>query len=216
VLAVGDTEFQKKCLGKMDNLAKSGRTVIYVSHNISSILSLCHKAIYLDSGKLLKVGKTSTTLDHYYRDTHKSSFDHEVHQKFPKENQMQLSTISSEYMKNTVLIKGKLKSERVIDNNSIGISIHSESGQLLGLLYSGPECYYQFKKGKNEFSLQISNINFTPGRYYIRMRIESRGEEIYWPKDDVSNFNITYLPDKMTGRSEIYSNGLTLLESDWK
>jgi lipopolysaccharide transport system ATP-binding protein len=51
VLAVGDTEFQKKCLGKMDDVSKSGRTVLFVSHNMKAVLQLCSKALLLRSGQ---------------------------------------------------------------------------------------------------------------------------------------------------------------------
>src|SRR5262249_52619960 len=50
VLAVGDAAFQRKCLGKMGEVAKEGRTVLFVSHNIPSVLRLCNQAVLLDSG----------------------------------------------------------------------------------------------------------------------------------------------------------------------
>jgi lipopolysaccharide transport system ATP-binding protein len=50
VLAVGDAEFQKKCLGKMGDVAESGRTVLFVSHNLTAVQSLCHRAIWLNDG----------------------------------------------------------------------------------------------------------------------------------------------------------------------
>jgi len=53
VLAVGDAEFQKKCIGKMDQVAKGGRTVLFVSHNMSAVEQLCNRAVWLDSGKLV-------------------------------------------------------------------------------------------------------------------------------------------------------------------
>ncbi|HLV02241.1 MAG TPA: ABC transporter ATP-binding protein [Acidobacteriota bacterium] len=56
VLAVGDIAFQKKCLGKMDNVAKEGRTVIFVSHNIASITRLCSRAILLENGRAVMDG----------------------------------------------------------------------------------------------------------------------------------------------------------------
>src|SRR6202020_2571510 len=59
VLAVGDVEFQKKCLGKMQDVARdSGRTVLFVSHNIGAVLSLCGRSIYLASGKIAFFGNT--------------------------------------------------------------------------------------------------------------------------------------------------------------
>src|SRR5262249_43303997 len=58
VLAVGDTEFQKKCLGKMGEFSRrEGRTVLFVSHNMSAINSLCEKGIYLDLGRLQELGE---------------------------------------------------------------------------------------------------------------------------------------------------------------
>ena len=53
MLAVGDAAFQKKCLGKMDDVAKHGRTVLLVSHNTASILSLCKRVIRVDAGRLV-------------------------------------------------------------------------------------------------------------------------------------------------------------------
>jgi lipopolysaccharide transport system ATP-binding protein len=66
VLAVGDAEFQKKCLGKMDDVAhKQGRTVLFVSHGLQSVASLCNKAIYLEEGRIRKEGKTEDVIAHY-------------------------------------------------------------------------------------------------------------------------------------------------------
>ena len=52
VLAVGDVEFQKKCLGKMGDMAKGGRTVLLVSHNMGAITELCSRALLLDGGEI--------------------------------------------------------------------------------------------------------------------------------------------------------------------
>jgi lipopolysaccharide transport system ATP-binding protein len=65
VLAVGDAEFQKKCLGKMEEVSKSGRTVLFVSHNMGVISELCQKGILLNSGKLLMHDNIETVLDKY-------------------------------------------------------------------------------------------------------------------------------------------------------
>jgi len=56
VLAVGDAEFQKKCIGKMEDVSKSGRTILFVSHNMAAIESLCNKGILLSKGKLIDQG----------------------------------------------------------------------------------------------------------------------------------------------------------------
>jgi len=65
VLAVGDLTFQKKCLGRMENVAKQGRTVVFVSHNMSAIRRLCSEAILLDEGRMALRGSTPDVVDHY-------------------------------------------------------------------------------------------------------------------------------------------------------
>lgn len=65
VLAVGDAEFQKKCLGKMGDVAQQGRTVLFVSHNMSAILRLTSEAIVLHKGKLIMRGPTQEAVDFY-------------------------------------------------------------------------------------------------------------------------------------------------------
>jgi len=65
VLAVGDAQFQKKCLGKMGDVAKGGRTVLFVSHNMAAVQRLCRTGIYLESGKIKVKGAISTVLEAY-------------------------------------------------------------------------------------------------------------------------------------------------------
>ncbi len=65
VLAVGDSEFQKKCLSKMDQVSGDGRTVIFVSHNMISVRSICKKGIYLKNGKMEFAGEINDTIEKY-------------------------------------------------------------------------------------------------------------------------------------------------------
>jgi len=65
VLAVGDVQFQKKCLGKMKDVAEGGRTVLFVSHNMAAIRSLCQRTILLDKGALLMDSATNEVVAHY-------------------------------------------------------------------------------------------------------------------------------------------------------
>jgi lipopolysaccharide transport system ATP-binding protein len=65
VLAVGDAQFQKKCLGKMEDVSREGRTVLFVSHNMEALLNLCSKALLLQSGELITVGETKEVVHRY-------------------------------------------------------------------------------------------------------------------------------------------------------
>jgi lipopolysaccharide transport system ATP-binding protein len=68
VLAVGDIEFQKKCLGKMNDVARTGRTVFFVSHNLDAIKRLCYRTMLLSYGKIIEDGNTESTVTKYISD----------------------------------------------------------------------------------------------------------------------------------------------------
>jgi lipopolysaccharide transport system ATP-binding protein len=65
VLAVGDAEFQKKCLGKMGEVASGGRTVLFVSHNMGAVTRLCRQGLWLDQGKLGEMGEVVRVVNNY-------------------------------------------------------------------------------------------------------------------------------------------------------
>lgn len=71
VLAVGDVQFQKKCLGKMSDVASQGRTVLFVSHNMGAVQNLCQRTIWLNDGSIVDDGSTESVVSHYL----KSSID---------------------------------------------------------------------------------------------------------------------------------------------
>lgn len=66
VLAVGDAQFQKKCIGKLGDVAKRGRTILFVSHNMAAITTMCNQCILLESGRISHLGKTSDVVLQYY------------------------------------------------------------------------------------------------------------------------------------------------------
>src|SRR5207302_10139891 len=67
VLAVGDARFQKKCLGKMGDVAKQGRTIIFVSHNVEAVTRLCNRCVLLQQGTVVNDGETHDVMNAYLR-----------------------------------------------------------------------------------------------------------------------------------------------------
>jgi lipopolysaccharide transport system ATP-binding protein len=67
VLAVGDEHFQKKCMAKIEDIRKSGKTIIFVSHALPTVKNLCTKALLLSGGKVMGTGETGAVIDAYYR-----------------------------------------------------------------------------------------------------------------------------------------------------
>ena len=70
VLSVGDAEFQRRCLGRMEELANTGRTVVFVSHALPSVAQLCDRAIWIDGGRLVGDGTAPETIANYLHQTH--------------------------------------------------------------------------------------------------------------------------------------------------
>jgi lipopolysaccharide transport system ATP-binding protein len=94
VLAVGDSQFQKKCMGKMKSITNEGRTVLFVSHNIGSISSLCDKGLLLEEGKLEAMGDISDVVSKYISH-HESSNDELVwtQNSAPGDNTIRLKSV---------------------------------------------------------------------------------------------------------------------------
>lgn len=77
VLAVGDAEFQRRCLGRMEDMSHSGRTVLFVSHNMQAITNLCDRAILLEGGQVVQDGPSNEVVAHYLQSGHGSGSSRE-------------------------------------------------------------------------------------------------------------------------------------------
>jgi lipopolysaccharide transport system ATP-binding protein len=75
VLAVGDASFQKKCLGKMDDVAHEGRTIVFVSHNMTAMRRLCSRALWLEGGQIADSGPGGDVIDHYLGENAESKLE---------------------------------------------------------------------------------------------------------------------------------------------
>ncbi|HET9843458.1 MAG TPA: polysaccharide ABC transporter ATP-binding protein [Gammaproteobacteria bacterium] len=84
VLAVGDASFQRKCLGKMKTVSESGRTIIFVSHNLQAISALCQRAIYLEHGQLRAIGPTQEIINQYLETVKRKVSQGNAHIVLPK------------------------------------------------------------------------------------------------------------------------------------
>jgi lipopolysaccharide transport system ATP-binding protein len=109
VLAVGDAEFQKKALGKMKDISKGeGRTVLFVSHNMSSVQKLCTSAVFMENGQISLYGDTEEVISRYFNNTEKSDLliNAEVHKtEYININKVSIASPNTKYIKNGQEIK---------------------------------------------------------------------------------------------------------------
>jgi lipopolysaccharide transport system ATP-binding protein len=146
VLAVGDSEFQKKAIGKMQDISKGeGRTVLFVSHNMAAVRSLCTRCIVLENGGIAHMGEVNATIDYYLKaGTH------------------QISSIMQgiEYHSNDVLIESIMLNRQ--PNNVVYIDEnHSELNiQIVGELFSSMKMAMEVRFYDEKENLQML---YTPG-----------------------------------------------------
>lgn len=130
VLAVGDSEFQNKCLGKMKDVAGYGRTVLFVSHNLAAVESLCDKAILLDQGQLLNLGNTKKVIKAYHKLIKKKLIldSKEKHEnEFIKVNSFKITPSTGEFITVTSGINFELEFESKIENATVDATFELRS-----------------------------------------------------------------------------------------
>lgn len=196
VLAVGDAEFQKKCLGKMGDVTKGeGRTILFVSHNMAAIKSLCNKGILLQNGKLTFNGGVNDCLDKYLVssfDSTKSKVSEIVNR--TGSQQIIFSDIYIENQNGDIvdsIFTGQdlrlviiLNSTQDIDNVDVGISFHDKFDDTLSYIYSGfQNHFYNVKMGENKIILLLKNFSLSSSILKIRGRILIGTIESDWPQE---------------------------------
>jgi lipopolysaccharide transport system ATP-binding protein len=174
VLAVGDAEFQKKAIGKMQDISRTGgRTVLFVSHNMAAVRSLCTRGILLENGKVKLIGSIGEVLEEYSikEDTYNKVF---VSKYNSKDIKPQLTTISidqNEINNNNLVLTASFVSSIKINNPSLGIVVFNHlSNPVFGTNSRMHNKGYLEKKCKDgTMKLTIKDLPLLPGHYYISL-----------------------------------------------
>ncbi len=230
VLAVGDAEFQKKCLGKMKDVSGEGRTVLFVSHNLDAVRKLCTKGLMMKHGQVHFFGSTNDTLDQYLKRADYTDYSQDIPDDFSTYN-----TGEAKFRRITVLnhkqepttdvlykspIKVMLELEvfkeipdavvdiKVANIESQNITYHATSFEKIEKLY--------LHKGKHKFecvlenSLLPNNYTFTIGVHY------SRGDSIDYI-EGIYPFNVLkYAENKENDYPLAWVHGYILGKTIWK
>jgi lipopolysaccharide transport system ATP-binding protein len=121
VLAVGDAEFQKKCLGKMNDVSvNEGRTILFVSHNLKAIQSMCKKAIHIQNGQILNMGHSKAIVAEYLRERNNLSNI--------KEYDKYLKYVKIEQRGEVLILEAEYKTDFEIDIPHLGFVIYNNEG----------------------------------------------------------------------------------------
>jgi len=226
VLAVGDAAFQKKCLGKMGDVAKEGRTVLFVSHNMGVVDALCSKAFLLNNGEIAASGKADEVIKFYLKCIKKTTINDLSKRKDRSgSGRVKFTSISLEDgngMPTKVLVCGKdanivlnYKASDVLNNVSVSLGFYSLYGQFL-LLCNNEMAGQPFellpKEGKIRCS--IPNLPFTPGIYNLNLHCEVNGILADWIQEA---YQITVVEGDYYGSGKLppASHGGFLVHNSW-
>jgi lipopolysaccharide transport system ATP-binding protein len=197
VLAVGDAAFQKKCLGKMGSFARSGRTVLFVSHNMEAVRGLCQRSVWLENGRLHRDGKTDQIIEDYFN--HVS-------------NQLSFSCTNPDYgliIQKVVLKNGRgeessqfspgddliveisYDAQKRIESPIIALGVLGISGSCFtsNMLLDGhrPDCL----EGAGQISCTFKSIPLLPQNYKVKMIVRSSNvKDVIVDYQEVAYFSV--------------------------
>lgn len=226
VLAVGDVEFQKKCLGKMEDVTGQGRTVLFVSHNMGAIQSLCGKGMLLESGKIIANDNVQSVVRKYLKKEADRNFkDVILYRKgignvricdlkfYDKDNNEIDDVISGQTLK--ICIKYESSYVQIRDV-VIGFVVTNSLGQFLAVL-NNKMSNFSFNElpGKGEIQCIVKKLPLMSGIHYININLFVNGvNEDYI--EAAKRFNVENADFYSSGFPNAYKRQGIYIDQEWK
>jgi lipopolysaccharide transport system ATP-binding protein len=193
VLAVGDIAFQRKCLGKMGNVARQGRTVVFVSHNMAAINALCSRCVILNAGEVEFDGPTKSATERYYAeslrmvsssDLSASARDGTGKARFTSIHVQPLDAEGQElevaYPGCDLSIGIQLRCESTFDHATVALVFYDSNGyRIIDANTAQKGEFVSMTAGQSaEIGFLLRQVLLTPGKYFIGLWLGREGSEI--------------------------------------
>ncbi|MBR8837090.1 MAG: ABC transporter ATP-binding protein [Stigonema ocellatum SAG 48.90 = DSM 106950] len=228
VLAVGDAQFQKKCLGKMEDAGKEGRTVLFVSHNMGTITQLCKTGIYLKRGQIVDTGTINSVVSKYlmsgsenqplvnlvkeHKKTTKQIFFTEIAIVNP-ENQ-----ISSEIdVRYPFYISLSYEVTKPLKNVELSVRIQASDGRAVLTTHQSdhdPESLDR-EVGLYKLYVRVPGMFLMPGSYTVSIGAHEPMVESYDTHEHVITFNINETGTRLAKYQNYQGSGIVMAELPW-
>jgi len=194
VLAVGDIGFQRKCLGKMRDVAEAGRTVLFVSHNLTAIVGLTDKAILLEQGQVVMTGSSKDVVSHYLHSTNekrRATGDFSMYRRpFRIEGHVNIRSIRiceqeagtmSIGVNDRVVIDLDMDVQRTVEQAIIVISVLNEQLEIIATVIS-TDCGFNIALGVGAHTIRcdIPALPLIPGDYQLNVAIAESAGVLSW------------------------------------
>jgi lipopolysaccharide transport system ATP-binding protein len=202
VLAVGDAEFQRKCIGKMSDVASHGRTIIFVSHNMQAVQSLCRSAIYMKSGLIAEVGNTDTVINNYLSKEIKNTVDVSWDNEEDAPGGIAVRLMSAKiipqktgenghiFVNTEIWVRFEL-SVRLDFNANLSAQLYSASGVCIFSAFTKVE---SLSVGRRVSLLKIPANLLNDDIYSLKLRVLKEGTLVLLRKEDLLVFEVFDLP----------------------
>ena len=195
VLAVGDAAFQKKCLGKMGEVAEAGRTVLFVSHNMNAVSGLCRRGIWIDNGRVVSDGPIDEVTHDYLETLSNGSFNYfndkfaMVIEKVELKNSRGEVT-STFYPGDEMVVEVSFDARTQIESPSIWILVESlrQSCFAANMLLDGRRPV--FLSGPGRLTCRFKTLPLLPQSYTLKMAVRAKTGEAIVPAQHVARFSV--------------------------
>lgn len=205
VLAVGDAEFQKKCLGKMGDVASHGRTVIFVSHNMQAVQSLCKKALYMKAGQIVDYGPTDKVINNYLSREVKNCTSREWGlEEAPGNEQVKLTgaELIPQYRQSEVDVLDvntsfDLKFDFLVAEDGLTLNVSAVLYSMTGVIvFNSSTIPAQVKKGMNSAVLKIPGKLLNDDVYTLALYFVKDASKVLFSMNEVLTFEVVDEPRK--------------------
>jgi lipopolysaccharide transport system ATP-binding protein len=189
VLAVGDAQFQQKCLGKMGEVSRDGRTVLFVSHNMAAIRQLTSRAVYLHAGRMVCIDHTAVVTDRYQRDSVSAKLEKPDSLEYYRRGKLCDSSVRFRRVRflsdanqevGTVQSGETFRVEATIEANEsrerahLAFWLSNDQGERVSTFYSGDSGFvFPIRHGTQTVSGTVQGLPLSPGRYTVTIGVNS-------------------------------------------
>lgn len=224
VLAVGDAAFQKKCLGKMEDVAGEGRTVLFVSHNMSAVNALCYRCIHLDKGEIANEGETHSITEGYYATLRQLGSAKRTRDLDKCVYITEWTLVDGSGSQTNVVYTGEYFCVEVIVENTqpscevaLGVSIEDVNGtRLFGGLSVNENRVFHLELGVSKLRYSLDNLPLNEGIYYLTIAIHNEPSNIILDRlDNCMSFEVVNRKSAASGRLINRGNGIIIVDAKW-
>jgi lipopolysaccharide transport system ATP-binding protein len=226
VLAVGDAAFQRKCMDKMGDVAKGGRTILFVSHNIGAIERLCSKVLWLEGGRLKRHGEAEAICREYLSEVSQPANNSIVDaqrrgsglikvRRFWWEDEGGRETpVVREGQRVSIVLE--CEASRELNDVDVSVSLLTFDNQTFFSNYASYQgAIFSAHRGHNVYSFEFPRFPFKAGRYRVGARIVVNDIEADWPMEGIGVVDVVPGDFYAHDRTVKHGYGLVLVHGRW-